>query len=418
MGTATVDEPLRAGREALEQHAWTEAFDLLKQADAGSPLDPEDLERLAEAGWWAAHVEESIDARERAYAAYLDRGDTRRAGFVALELMSDHSRRLESSIAASWYRRAERHLAEDHDCAEYGYLVLSRARAASAEANLEKAAELAREAVDIGARHGDPDLQAHALMEQGINLVAGGDVSEGLSLVDEATMAAVSGELSPMATGIVYCNTISTCADLADYRRAGEWTEAARRWCERQAISGFPGVCRVHRAEIIRLRGNWLEAEEEARMACTELQSHGMPGQASSGFYEVGEIRLRMGDLPAAAEALAQAHELGHSGQPAMALLRLAEGKADAARVAITRALEDEREPLYRARLLPAALEIALARDDLVTARAAAEELDDIAGRFGSTALQAMARSCGAGVALATRDANAAVADARRAWRL
>ena len=216
----------------------------------------------------------------------------------------------------------------------------------------------------------------------------------------------------------MYCLTISTCASLADYRRAGEWTEAARRWCERQSISGFPGICRVHRAEIIRLRGNWLEAEEEARQACMELQHHGLPGQAAAGFYEIAEIRLRMGDAAAAAEALTQAHQLGHSAQPAMALLRLAEGKPDAAHTAITRALEEEREPLSRARLLPAALEVALTRGDLATARLAAEELEQIADRFGSTALQAAAKGCRAAVALAAGDSTAALADARRSWQL
>lgn len=417
MSKAGTKEPLSEARHALDRHAWREALNLFKDADAVSTLDPEDLQGLAEAAWWSAENDAAIEARERAYAAYEKRGDTRPAGLVALELMGDHSRRLSGAVAAGWYRRAERLLGEDKDCVEYGYLVLKRARDASNEARLDIAADLARQAVEIGARHGDRDLQAHALMEQGMNLVARGDVTEGLSLVDEATMAAVSGELSPMSTGIVYCNTISTCADLADFRRAGEWTEAAQRWCERQAISGFPGVCRVHRAEIIRLRGNWLEAEEEARRACTELKSHGMPGQAAAGFYEIGEIRLRMGDLPAAADALSQAHELGHHAQPGMALLRLAEGKTDAAHASITRALEDEREPLYRARLLPVALGVAVVRGDPATARSAADELEEIADRFGSTALQAAAKTARGTAALAAGDMTAAVTSARAGWQ-
>jgi len=418
VSSSTTSDAVASARDALDRHAWNEAFDLFQRADADADLGPEDLEALAEAAWWSAKSEAAIKARERAYQAYLDRGDESRAGRMALMLSTDHRQRLEGSVAEAWFRRAERHLDKDPDSAEHGYLVLRRATIASGEARLDDAIELAAGAVDIGAKEGDPNLQAHGLMEQGMNLVASGRVTEGLSLVDEATMAAVSGELSPMDTGIVYCNTISVCADLADYRRAGEWTEAARRWCERQAISGFPGICRVHRAEIIRLRGNWLEAEEEARQACTELSHYGLPGQAAAGFYEIAEIRLRMGDFTAAAEAVAQAHELGHSGQPAISLLRLAEGKADAARVAITRALEDEREPLYRARLLPAAVDVALVRDDVATARAAAEELDQIAHRFGSTALQAMAVTTRAAVELAGGQAEAAVGDAKLGWHL
>jgi class 3 adenylate cyclase len=417
MDRATLDEPLGAGRDALERHAWQEAFERFKEADAASPLAPPDLEALAEAAWWSGRIDDTIDARERAYQAYLDQGEPRRAGLVALDLRSDHSRRLAGPIAASWYRRAERLLEPETESVEYGHLLLARARAATGEANLKEAASLAGAAVEIGARFGDRDLQAHALMEQGMRRVAAGDVVEGLALVDEATMAAVSGELSPLATGIVYCNTISTCADLADYRRAGEWTEAAQRWCDRQAISGFPGICRVHRAEIIRLRGNWLQAEDEARRACTELRDHGMPLQASAGFYEVGEIRLRMGDLPAAAEAFAQAHELGHPAQPGITLLRLAEGKTDAAQASITRSLNDEHEPLARARLLPAALQVALERDDATTARSAADELREIADRFGSTALHAAAETADAAAALVEGDATSAVRGARSGWQ-
>jgi class 3 adenylate cyclase len=417
VGQATLDDPLRAGRAALERHAWQEAFERFSDADAVSQLAPADLEALAQAAWWCGRIDDTIHARERAYAGYLDQGNPRRAGLVALDLRSDHARRLSGSIAASWYRRAERLLEPETDSVEHGHLLLARARQASGDSRLEEAATLANEAVQVGARYGDKELQAHALMEEGMSRVAAGEVVEGLALVDEATMAAVSGELSPLATGIVYCNTISTCANLADYRRAGEWTEAAQRWCDRQAISGFPGICRVHRAEIIRLRGNWVQAEEEATQACTELRNHGMPLQASAGFYEIGEIRLRMGDLAAAGEAFAQAHELGHQAQPGITLLRLAEGKVDAAGASIARALDEEREPLARARLLPAALEVALKRDEPPAARAAAVELREIAERFGSTALHAAAETAEAAVALAGGDTTTAVRAARSGWQ-
>src|SRR5206468_9738884 len=120
-----------------------------------------------------------------------------------------------------------------------------------------------------------------------------------LGLFDEAMVAAVGGELSANTTGVVYCRMISACQDLAEYRRAGEWTEAGRRWCERQSISGFPGVCRVHRAEIIRLRGAWAEALDEANRANEELREHSLLDQSGEAFKEIGTIRLRMGDLDA-----------------------------------------------------------------------------------------------------------------------
>ncbi|HEV3474950.1 MAG TPA: adenylate/guanylate cyclase domain-containing protein, partial [Actinomycetota bacterium] len=196
------------------------------------------------------------------------------------------------------------------------------------------------------------------------------------------------------------------------------WTEAAQRWCERQSINGFPGVCRVHRAEIIRLRGNWLEAQQEVEQACTELTNHGIPRMAADGFYEIGEIRLKMGDLRAASDAFSQAHELGKEPQPGLAVLRSQEGKTDAAWSGIHRALEEEAERPARARLLPPAVSIALAAGETESAHAAADELEQIADGFGSTALQAAAATARAEVQLAEGDAAKAVKSARRGWQL
>src|SRR5207249_5470922 len=136
---------------------------------------------------------------------------------------------------------------------------------------------------------------------------------------------------------VVYCNTISTCRDLADYRRAGEWSEAAKRWCERQTISGFPGMCRVYRAEIMRLRGAWADAEMEAVRASDELRDFNL-SYAAAAFYELGEIRLHGGDLDGAEQAFGEAHELGHAAQPGLGLLHLARGDAAYAQTAIRRA--------------------------------------------------------------------------------
>ncbi len=267
-------------------------------------------------------------------------------------------------------------------------------------------------------RTGDPDVQAFALAGQGWIRVAMGQREEGLALMDEATVAAVSGEVSPRVTGDIYCGTISTCRNLGDYRRASDWTEAASRWCKRQSISGFPGVCRVYRAEIIRLRGAWSEAEQEARKACDELHRFGMLSYEASGFNEVGEIRLRLGDLDGAEDAFRHAHALGRDPQPGLALLHLAEGNVDAAAAGVQRALDHRKDGLSRARVLPAQVEIALAADDQEIARAAAAELEEVAAKYGTSTLEASALSARGSVQLAEADARAAVDTLKQAWSL
>jgi class 3 adenylate cyclase len=419
MTTRTAEDALSAAREALDRHAWREAFDLFREADRMSPLGPADLETMAEAAWWNGLIDECTNARERAHAAYLEQGgDRARAAYVAVWLTRDYLAKLQNSIARGWLAKAERLLEGEPESVEHAYLEQLRATMAHSRGDLEAEYEHAGRAVAIGARFGDRDIQARALTNQGQALVGMGRVEEGLALVDEATVAAVSGELSPMATGIVYCNTIVTCAELADYRRAGEWTDAARRWCDRQAINGFPGVCRVHRAEIVRLRGAWAEAEREARQACAELQEFGLPMFAADGFYEVGEIRLRAGDLDEAEEAFRQAHELGRDPQPGLSALRLAQGKLDAARSSIRRALGETEEPLRRARLLPVAVEIASRLEDREMERESAEELERIAEAFGSPALRAAAADARARVQLDEGDLSGALKSARIAWRL
>jgi class 3 adenylate cyclase len=147
-------------------------------------------------------------------------------------------------------------------------------------------------------------------------------------------------------------------------------------------VAGFPGACRIHRAEIMRLRGEWPQAEEQAVQACEELQDYNR-FVTSGGFYEIGEIRRRRGDFAAAEEAYRKASELGRDPQPGLALLRLAQGKVDAASTAIRRTLASESvDPLGRARRLPAEIEIALAAGEIRRAREAADELEEIADRY------------------------------------
>ena len=419
MTEAPTNDTVAEGRAAFDRHAWRSAYDALHAADAETPLDPPDLERLGNAAWWLGQLDQVIAALERAYAAYQAAGMPRDAARVALRLSAEVGHQQQHAVSSGWLRRAERLLADEPESSEHALLSRAHFNSALDRSEFEGALEHARATVAIAERIPDVDLMALGLHDQGRALASLGRVEEGMALIDEATVAAVGGELGPHATAAVYCNTINACRDLADYGRAGEWTEAAKRWCERQSIAGFPGMCRVRRAEIVRLRGAWPEAEREARLATTELKEFYLD-YAGEGFYELGEIRLRVGDLGAAEDLFRQAGELGRVAQPGLALLRLAEGRAEAGAAMLRRALDEASgaDRLGRARLLPAHVEIALALGDEETARVAAAEITEIAEQFGSPALRAAAAFAVASILMADGDHEGAAAKARQASRL
>jgi class 3 adenylate cyclase/Tfp pilus assembly protein PilF len=407
-------------REALERQDWQRSYELFRETSAGD-LGGDDLRRLSEAAFWTGRHDESLKALERAFAVLIQEGDAAKAGLTALDVARERQNRLEFALATGWFGRATTLLEQVPDSREYGHLVLARAVGALRGGDLDRARELAEQAVAIARRFGDRDLEALGVQHLGGVLLARGEVAHGLELLDEATLSAVAGELSTLTTAIVYCRTISRCQELADVRRAGEWTDAASRWCELKSVTGFPGICRVHRAGIMRLRGAWTQAEAEARRACEELQGFGHFDVVGEAFHEIGEIRLRAGDFDAAEDAFRQAHRLGGNPQPGLALLRLARGDVTAASAAIRRALEDETwDRLARARLLPARVEIALAADEIEAARAAAEELEAIAGTYGSPAIRAAADHAYGLVSLRTGEASEASRRLKRAlqeWR-
>ena len=420
--TQVVENPLDAGREAAQRYAWRNAYELLTEAHRAGALAAKDLEDVADAAWWTGKLEEAIEFREQAYAAHLEGREPRRAALVAIKLADDFGSKGSMSVAQGWFGRAERLLADEPESAEHGHLAIGRAMTAMISGDIPQILEQAEIALEIGKRFDDRELQAYSLVFRGRALVLQGEVTEGLALLDEATAAALAGELKPFATGMIYCMTISSAQGLSDYRRAGEWTAVANRWCDRQDISGFPGVCRVHRAEAMRLQGDWNEAEQQAIAACEEVGDYNY-FVASAGFYEIGEIRRRRGDFAAAEEAYRKAKEIGRDPQPGLALLRLAQGKVDAAATALKRSLAAGGDVTTRAKRLPAQVEIAIEAGDLRGARAAADELEQISDAIqidGKTppALAANARLARGQILLAEGGAEDAIALFEQAVRL
>jgi class 3 adenylate cyclase len=389
MSAAATEELLESGRRAVDRRAWPEAHEALTGANAVGELEAGDLEILAKSAWWVGRQNEAIAVFERAYARYTERGDRSRAAFIALTLRRANVAKLAASVAQGWLTRAERLLEDEPESVAHGYLALAQAAAPWGRGQLDEALAHVRRGVEIAVRFDDTDLHAWASTYSGMVLLDMGRVDEGWPLMEEVCAAAVGGELGGYTTGAVFCNVISAGRDLADYRRASEWAEAATRWCERESISGFPGVCRVHRAEVMRLLGSWTEADAELRKATDELFEFS-PMHAGAAFHELGEVRLRMGDSAGAEDAFRRASELGADPQPGRALLLLREGKLEAAAASIRRSLEDlEWNRLIRARLLPTQAEIAWRSGEADLARTVAAELDEIADAFGTDAIRA-----------------------------
>jgi class 3 adenylate cyclase len=415
----TID-PLEAGRSAFDRRAWREAYDRLKEADDDGRLTGEDLEALAKSAWWIGQSAEAIAVFERAYAAFIESGDRPQAAFIALTLRREYLAKLSASVAQGWLRRAEQLLEGEAKSVAHGYLAIAHGELGFDRGELDHALSHFDRAVEIASGLDDRDLQTWAAMRRAWALGRAGRLDEAWTLMEEAAAAAVGGELGAHTTGAVFCNVMAACRESADYRRGSEWAEVSKTWCERQDIAGFPGICRVHRAEFMRLTGAWAEAEAEVRQATEELRDF-HPAVAGAAFHELGEVRLRMGDFDGATDAFAQAESLGDEPQPGRASLFLARGSADAAAASIRNALDDvDWDKLARARLLPVQAQIAKVRGDAETAEAAAVELGELGAEFGTAAIRAAAAQT-AGIAALLREdrgeAGQRFREARRLWR-
>jgi DNA-binding CsgD family transcriptional regulator len=406
------------GREAYARRAWKEAHEALLRADADEPLGAEDLELLAVAAYLLARDDECAAVSERAHHAFLEQGDTRRAIRSAFWLGMVLVFKGEVAPGSGWLTRAQRLLdKEGEDCAERGYLLIPLVFRHEQEGEWEAAAEVARQAAEIGERFDDADLFAMATRERGHILATHGRLAEGLTLLDEAMVAATSRAESPIVVGIVYCGVILACVETFEVRRAQEWTDVLARWCDEQPdLVAFTGRCRIHRAEILQLKGAWSEALAEARLAEERLVRGFNRSATAQAFYRQAELRRLRGELEAAERAYEAAGRHGFEPQPGLALLRVAQGRGDAAVAAIRRALAEATDGARRAALLPAAVEVMLSLDEVEAALDASRELRAIADEYGSALLGAAALHAEGAASLHEGDTAAALAALRQAW--
>jgi DNA-binding CsgD family transcriptional regulator len=396
-------DALAAARDALARHDWDRAYEATAAALGAPTLEAERLDMRAEAAWWLGRLDECIAAREDAYRLFDEAGEHRRAGRCAVALWEHHVMRIRPAVAGGWLRRARRSLEGDEHCIEYGGLILREAEVAHGGGELDRAAALTAEAVQLGRSLRSADLEAEALQARGRVLIDQGDINDGLGHLDEAMLFAVEGRLSSYSTGKVYCSLISACEQVGDLDRAAEWTEATMNWAQQHPFAIFPGICRVHRAVVLKQRGSLAEAEREAAQACEELRGSHI-GNSAAAYAEVGDIRRRLGELERAEQAFDKALELQGRPCAALSLLRLAQGRIDTAMSIIEGCLRGTSNALARADVLPIYVHVAVAAGDLDGAAEALAELEEIAARFGMPILRTSALATKGRLELARND--------------
>jgi DNA-binding CsgD family transcriptional regulator len=410
---------LARGRAAAQHGAWFEAFTALSTVDQQSPLDVQDLELLAIAAYLLGRVDQSLSVLQRAHQLHLSAGEVHKAVRCAFWIGFQLSSRGDFAQAGGWLARANRLLDEEPgECVEHAYVLLPIAFKHVVSGELAQCRELAARVIDIARRFREPDALAFGLNILGRALIYDGDIAGGMALLGEAMVGVVAGELSPPAAGNVYCSVIEACQEVVDLRGAQEWTDALSTWCDQQhGMITFTGRCMLHRAELMRLRGAWPAAIEEARRAQDRAVAAAGEQLAGGALYQQAEVHRLMGKFHLAERAYQQASHAGHQPQPGLALLRLAQGSTESAQTAIARVLAETPDRTGRARLLPAAVEIMLAAGDPEAARAAADELAELAAAFQTLGMRALADQSLGAVLLAEGEASRAVVVLLRAWQ-
>ena len=412
-------DSLTQARQAYAAQDWRTAAAFF-DAVATERLTADDLAAYADAVWWLGRVEDNLRLGAAACDAFLADSRPVEAAWAAMLLGIFHLARGDEPQGRGWIGRAMRLAQSIPECKVHGYLLFVTEVEGSLLAGQPAAAvDASRRLQDLGRRLDEPDLLAAGLNGEGRALIKSGHVVDGLALLDEAMITVLDGKLAPFMSGTLYCHTIAVCHEVADVRRMTRWTDLAEQWLTTfPAAVAFGGLCGVHRAQLQLLRGEWDEAEQGALRVVAALDT-GRPDYAAEGWYIVAEARRLRGD-PGASDAYDEAHARGRDPQPGRALLRLQEGDPAGAAASVHSAVAAAgADPLHRAPLCAAAVEIAVAAGRLEDAAAGATELAATASTYATSGLEAMAAAAHGTVLLAegrAEDALPVLRDACRRW--
>ncbi len=412
-----VVKALHRAREAYERREWLTAYKSLSDLD-NTALTATDFITLAVTAELLGHSNDAIQALQRAHHTALDASAPIIAIRAAARLAMLLALRGETAVAGGWLANGERLLEEiGDDVVEQGHLLAARMLERVGVGDLETAAQVPPKIIACAQRHGDANLLAVGLNQQGRILTVIGQVAEGVRLLDEAMTGIVSGEVDdPLLAGEVYCSMIEACQWIGDWGRAAQWTRALTNWCDQQVgLVAFTGQCAVHRAQLMRLNGAFADAVVELERAVERYETAGNHTALALAYTERGDVMRLMGDLDGADQAYAAAVLHGSDAQLGRALVSRSRGDIEHSVTAVRRVLASVQGDIFRHRIIPACVEVLLAADQTEEAAALADELAAIAEDYNSAAVQAAAGAVAAQVSIAQGDAHAALAAAKSA---
>ncbi|HVM05436.1 MAG TPA: LuxR C-terminal-related transcriptional regulator [Acidimicrobiales bacterium] len=370
------------------------------------------LEQEAEARYRAVDYPGAIDRYEEAFRAYREAGDRLGAGRAARIVAWLHGNvHGDWAVAGGWFGRA-RALLEDAgpDSAEHGWVLLMQV-APDGDPTVQEAR--CRQALELGRRHGDPDLEFEAQGWVALTLIQSGRVEEGLLLFDEVLAALCAGEIRDVfvVEGTI-CGMFLACERANDVVRAEQWLRVTEDVVGRPYMAGVSAFCRAHYGGILTAAGRWSEAEVELTEAA-RLLDRTYVGMRGTALVRLADLRARQGRLEEAEELLAGFDQRPDAFRP-LAAVHFARGNTALARDLLERALAQDDMVAVAGPVLALLVDVELADGAVADARRAAQSLADLAVRQGGHYLRAAAALARGKVCVAegTSDARACLREA------
>lgn len=414
-------DELVTARAAYSRGDWREAYAHYGHAHETSRLETDDISAYGMAAWRLGFGRESIRLSEEAFNRLIAESEPRNAAMKAAEVALQWLNGGDWTITRVWLNRARRLLEqfpEDHALA---YILYVESQLSVCEGAYDAGVERAEELQAFLSGTDSPGLHALGLTASGLAKLPYARTSEAFAELDEAMMPVLAGQVPVDWAGDIYCAVIHECYRLGDMSRMKTWTAAMDSWREGPdvAASWYGTTCEIHKYQLLSATQDYPQLEKRLMAALDAIEDFHVH-TAGEGHYELGELRRRQGDIDGARAEFARSRELGWDPQPGEALMRCRLGEEAAAASDLRMRMDAEHDAVGRIRLLPAAIEIALARDRIDEADRYCTELEEGAEKFDSPGFRAWARHARGAILVSSGnpvDALPVLQDALRRYR-